>query len=76
MDTTMVDMNKLSRREFHGLCAILGRSLTAVGMFTTLSDASAFAATTDVLLKDAHTVKFRDCAIVPALGQGSMRLGQ
>jgi diketogulonate reductase-like aldo/keto reductase len=76
MDAKMVDINKLNRREFHGLCATFGRSLTAVGMFTTLPDASAFDGATAVISKDARTVKFRDGTIVPALGQGSMRLGQ
>jgi diketogulonate reductase-like aldo/keto reductase len=76
MDATMADINNLSRREFYELCATLGRSLTAVGMFAKLSDASAFDAATAVVSKDARTVKFRDGTIVPALGQGSMRLGQ
>jgi diketogulonate reductase-like aldo/keto reductase len=72
----MVDINKLSRREFYRLCATLGPPLAAVDMFANFSDASAFDATTGVRLKDARMVKFRDGTIVPALGQGSMRLGQ
>jgi diketogulonate reductase-like aldo/keto reductase len=66
------DMNQpsLTRREFHGLCASLGASLPAAGaMITALSSASAVAAA-------ARTVKFRDGAIVPALGQGSWHLAQ
>src|SRR5262245_47453779 len=76
MDQNMVDINKLSRREFHGFCATLGRSLTTVGMFTTLSAASAFDGASGVAPKNPRMVKFRDGTIVPALGQGSMRLGQ
>ena len=59
-------MNKrqLSRREF-ALCAAVGLSLPAVGA-------------TSVVAADAppRTVKFRNSAIVPAIGQGSARLGQ
>jgi diketogulonate reductase-like aldo/keto reductase len=65
-------MNKqsLSRREFNGLCAALGSSLSAVSaMITALSSASALAAA-------GRTVKFRDGIIVPALGQGSWHLAQ
>src|SRR5262245_15798373 len=76
MDQNMLDINELSRRQFNGLCATLGRSLTAVGMFMTLSDAPAFDTTTSAVPKDASTVKFPDGSIVRALGQGSMRLGQ
>src|SRR5262245_37244739 len=72
----MVAINKLSRREFHRLCTTVGSSLAAVNMVATLSDASGFNATTGVLAKDARTVKFPDDTIVPAIGQGSMRLGQ
>jgi diketogulonate reductase-like aldo/keto reductase len=76
----MEDMNKqlLDRREFNGLCAALGSSLPAVSaMFTGLSGASAFAATTGVDSNvGGRIVKFHDSTVVPALGQGSWHLGQ
>jgi diketogulonate reductase-like aldo/keto reductase len=59
----------LSRREFNGLCAALGASLPAGAMMAALSGASALAAA-------GRTVKFRDGANVPALGQGSWHLAQ
>src|SRR5262249_5528476 len=71
----MAEINELSRRDFHGLCATLGRSLTTV-WFTTLSNATAFGTATGMVSKDARAVRFPDGTIVPALGQGSMRLGQ
>ena len=64
-------MNKqlLNRRDFNGLCVALGSSLALVGPAgVALSSAPARAAT--------HTVKLHDGTIVPALGQGSARLGQ
>src|SRR5690242_7445847 len=68
------DVNKqlLDRREFTGLCAAFGSSLSVVSaMFTGVSGASAFAAVTGERL-----VKFHDGTVVPALGQGSWHLGQ
>jgi diketogulonate reductase-like aldo/keto reductase len=60
----------LTRREFSGLCAALGSSLSAAGgMMAALFNASALAAA-------ARMVKFRDGIIVPALGQGSWHLAQ
>ena len=61
----------LNRREFGEFCAALGSSLPA--MVTTLSSSSALAAAPN---SAGRTVKFRDGTIVPALGQGSMRLEQ
>ena len=64
-------MNKqlLNRREFNGLCVVLGASLSSVGtMIFALSSASGRAAT--------PTVKFPNGTIVPALGQGSANLAQ
>ena len=63
-------MNKeaLNRRKFNGLCAALGSSLSLVGAIMALSSAPARAA--------SRTVKLHDGTIVPALGQGSARLGQ
>ena len=64
-------MNKQlpNRRDFNGLCVALGSSLALVGPAgVALSSAPARAAT--------HTVKLHDGTIVPALGQGSARLGQ
>src|SRR6202163_2226617 len=69
-------MNKqsLSRREFHGFCAALGASLPAAGaMFAALSSVTTSAAASDAA---GRTVKFRDGANVPALGQGSWHLAQ
>jgi diketogulonate reductase-like aldo/keto reductase len=66
------DMNKhyLSRRQFNGLCAAVGLSSVPAGAMA-LSG-------TSVLAADAspRTVKLRSSAIVPAVGQGSARLGQ
>jgi hypothetical protein len=67
-------MNKhqVSRRHFNTLCAAVGFSLpTAGAMMEVLSAASVVAA-------DAppRTVKLRNSAIVPVIGQGSARLGQ
>jgi len=57
------------RRGFAGFCAALGASLASAGtIMTALSSASAGAA--------IPTVKLRDGAIVPALGQGSANLAQ
>lgn len=52
----------LNRREFGGLCVMLGSLVTS----------SSNAAPTSV----ERTVKFRDGAVVPALGQGSWHLAQ
>src|SRR5499427_2071814 len=57
-------MQFLNRREFSGLCAALG-SLTTFG---TASGAASAA--------EGRTVKFRDGAVVPALGQGSANRGK
>jgi len=59
----------VNRRGFAGLCVALGSSLASAGtIMAALSNASARAAT--------PTVKLRDGAIVPALGQGSANLAQ
>ena len=60
MDT----MDLLNRREFSGLCAAFG-SLAAFGAASGTASAA-----------ENRTVKFRDGAIVPALGQGSANLGK
>ena len=60
----------LNRREFNGLCG-------ALGSFVASSGALALDAATAVALNGtAQTVKFRDGAAVPAVGQGSAGLGQ
>jgi diketogulonate reductase-like aldo/keto reductase len=67
-------MNKpqLSRRQFSALCAAVGWSLpTAGAVIEVLSAASVFAAD-----PPPRTVKLRHSAVVPAIGQGSGRLGQ
>ena len=61
----------LSRRQFNTLCAAVGSPLSAISATVALPGAPAFAAA-----YPARTLKFRDGTIVPALGQGSMRLGQ
>ena len=60
----------LTRREFNGLCV-------AFGSFAASAAAAALDAATGAASTGAgHTVKFRDGTVVPALGQGSARLGQ
>jgi diketogulonate reductase-like aldo/keto reductase len=65
-------MNKhfLSRRQFNALCAAVGLSAVPAGTMALSS--------TSVLAADApaRTAKLRNSAIVPAIGQGSARLGQ
>jgi len=61
------DMKLLNRREFGGLCMTMSS-------FVTSSGALALDAADDLAAR--RTVKFRDSAIVPALGQGSARLAQ
>ena len=58
----------MNRRGFTGACLALGSSLSAAGTMIAALSIPARAAT--------PTVKFRDGAIVPALGQGSANLGQ
>jgi len=66
----------LSRRELHRYAAALGVSLPAFGALTaSLSNAWAQAGGPPSNAP-ARTVKFPDGAVVPALGQGSARLGQ
>jgi|SRR5262249_28331217 len=63
----MKAMSLLNRREFGGICVGLGLYTDA----TALESASGTAST-----PAARTVKFRDGAIIPALGQGSAGLGK
>ena len=58
----------MNRRRFSGLCIGFGASLSSAGTILTALSNSARAAT--------PMVKFRDGAIVPALGQGSANLAQ
>jgi len=60
----------LTRREFNGLCMVLASFAAPTG--AAALDAATGAASTGA----TRTVKFRDGTIVPALGQGSARLGQ
>src|SRR4029078_6771982 len=58
-------MNKqISRRHFNRLCAV-GLSLPAGGVASALAEDA-----------PARTVKLRNSVLVPAIGQGSARLGQ
>ena len=68
----------LTRREFNGLCMVLGLSMPAVNtMMATLSSTPALAATTGATSNDAERrVKFHDGTVVPAAGQGSWHLAQ
>jgi diketogulonate reductase-like aldo/keto reductase len=68
------DMNKrlLNRREFNGLCAVVGSSLSSIGAMIVTRAAAAGAASNGA----GRTVKFHDGTIVSALGQGSARLAQ
>ena len=60
----------LNRREFSGLCG-------ALCSFVASSAALALDAATAVALNGtAQTVRFRDVTVVPAIGQGSARIGQ
>ena len=64
----------LNRREFTGCCAT---ALFAAGtMVAASSGEPAEDAAPGVALRTGRTVKFRDGTIVPALGQGSARLGR
>ena len=60
----------LNRREFNGLCGALCSFVASSGALA-LDAATAVAST-----GTAWTVKFRDGTIVPAIGQGSARIGQ
>src|SRR6516225_7560448 len=62
-------MRLLNRREFNRLCV-------ALGSFVASSDASAVEPGGAVSGGASRTVKFPTGAVVPALGQGSARLGQ
>jgi diketogulonate reductase-like aldo/keto reductase len=63
-------MRPLTRREFNGLGVVLGSLVTSSGV-------SAFDPATGVASTSAERkVKFRDGAVVPALGQGSAGLAQ
>jgi diketogulonate reductase-like aldo/keto reductase len=65
-----MDKHQLSRRRFNALCAAVGWSLPAASAtIEVLSVASAIAA-------EPRRMKLWNGAIIPALGQGSARLGQ
>lgn len=64
------DMRFLNRREFNGLCVALGPFAAPIG--AAALDAATGAASTGA----GRTVKFRDGTVIPALGQGSARLGK
>jgi diketogulonate reductase-like aldo/keto reductase len=69
-------MDLLTRRQFNGYWVAVGLSLPAVGtMAAAVSSASALAADA-ASNSPGRTVKLRDGTVVPALGQGSARLGQ
>jgi hypothetical protein len=65
-----MDTHKLSRLHFNALCAAVGSALPAAGAtIEVLSVASAIAG-------EPRRTMLRNGAIIPALGQGSARLGQ
>jgi diketogulonate reductase-like aldo/keto reductase len=67
----------LSRRRFNGFCAALSASVRATtAAIATLSPTPAVAEATRTPSTTSRSVRFRDGAVVPALGQGSARLGQ
>ena len=68
----------LSRRRFNRFFAMLTASLPAAGaVIATLPYAPAVAETArTALTRSGRTVRFRNGTVVPALGQGSARLGQ
>jgi hypothetical protein len=68
----------LSRRRFNGFCAALSASLPAASAaIATLSRTPAIAeAASTASTSSGRAVRFRDGTVVPALGQGSARLGQ
>ena len=68
----MMGTRTLSRRQFGQLCATFGASLPAVSAPFPARAAGPERASK----RAARSVKFRDGIAVPALGQGSMRLGQ
>src|ERR1700736_3473342 len=65
----------LNRRELNGYFAALGLAPAAGAMTAALSGVSALAEAA-ASSTAGRTVKFRDGTVVPALGQGSARLGQ
>ena len=72
---TINDPTGLSRRELTG--CFLTFSLAVPSVATMAAAPSAAAAPADVAAKEpARAVKFHDGTVVPALGQGSARLGQ
>ena len=66
----------LNRRELNGYCAALSLSLPAVVAMTAALSSVAALATGAASDSPGRTVKFHDDTTVPALGQGSARLGQ
>jgi len=69
-----MDSELLSRREFTRLCAT--SLFTAGTLLAASSSAPAQNAAVGAASATSRTVKFRDGTIVPALGQGSARLGK
>ena len=66
----------LNWRELNGYCAALSLSLPAVVTMTAALSSVSALATGAASDSPGRTVKFHDDTIVPALGQGSARLGQ
>jgi diketogulonate reductase-like aldo/keto reductase len=66
----------LNRRELNGYCAALSLSLPAVVTMTAALSSVSALATGAASDSPGRTVKFHDDTTVPALGQGSARLGQ
>jgi hypothetical protein len=66
-----VNKHFLSRRQFNALCASVGFSLPTAGTIGVLPSTSVFAADAPT-----RTVKLRNGAVVPAVGQGSWHIGQ
>jgi diketogulonate reductase-like aldo/keto reductase len=66
----------LTRREINRYCATLGLALPAIDAMTAARSPAWAQASVPSSSSTGRTVKFPDGKIVPALGQGSARLGQ
>jgi diketogulonate reductase-like aldo/keto reductase len=66
----------LNRRELTGCCLAFGLAVPTISIVAALSAAEAPAGGSVAVSGPERTVKFRDGIVVPALGQGSARLGQ
>src|SRR5262249_45089764 len=66
----------INRRDLNGYCATLGLALPVVGTIGAMLSNTSALAQGPAPGTPARTVKLPDGTVVPALGQGSARLGQ